>query len=82
MKAATLTYEDVVTKQLVEDWADDKGFAASDQICLHLEERFEVTAIHVVAAVDQGDFLVLQLTTERWSEPREFGLLSSGSLTW
>jgi hypothetical protein len=82
MDSATLTYEDVVTKQLVEDWADDKGFDASDQLCLHLEERFDVAGIHVVSAVDKGDFLVLQLTTERWSEPREFGLLSDGSLSW
>jgi hypothetical protein len=82
MEPATLTYENVVTKQLVEDWADDKGFVASNLICLHLEERFGVTTIHVVAAVDQVDFLLLQLTTERWPEPREFGLLSSGSLTW
>lgn len=82
MDSVTLTYEDVVTKQLVEDWADDKGFNASDQLCLHLEERFDVAEIHVVAAVNQGDFLMLRLTTERWAEPREFGLLSDGSLTW
>jgi hypothetical protein len=82
MTSPTITYADVLTKQLVEDWADDKGFNAAEQLCLHLEERFHVNTIEVVAAIDHGDFLILQLTANQWHEPREFGLLSNGSLTW
>jgi hypothetical protein len=79
---STITYGDVVTKQSVEDWADDKGFDAEDQIRLHLEERFAVSSIHVVNAIDQGGFLLLQLTTNCWNEPREFALLADGALSW
>jgi hypothetical protein len=77
-----ISYRDPAIKQLVDDWGYDKGLVATDQIALHLEERFHVAAIDVVAAVDQGDFLILQITTDRWQEPREFGLLSDGSLSW
>ena len=82
MDRHSITYGDPMIQQLLEDWANDKGFVAADQIAMHLEERFQVAAIHVAAAVSQGDFLILQLTTDRWQEPREFGLLSNGSLTW
>ncbi len=82
MNSPTITYADVVTKQVVEDWADDKGFNAADQLCLHLEERFHVNTIEVVAVIDQSDFLILQVTTDQWQDAREFGLLSNGSLAW
>ena len=29
-----------------------------------------------------GDFMVLRLTRDPWDKPREFGLLSDGSLAW
>lgn len=77
-----ITYEDVVTKHAVENWADDKGFVAEDQLRLHLEERFGAHCVHVTSANDQGDFLVLQLTTDCWEEPREFALLADGALSW
>jgi hypothetical protein len=82
MGSSAISYRDPTIKQLVDDWGDDKGLVATDQIAMHLEERFHVATVHVVAAVDQGDFLILQLTTDRWQEPREFGLLSDGSLSW
>ncbi|MBS0210440.1 MAG: hypothetical protein JSS27_15970 [Planctomycetes bacterium] len=77
-----ITYADVITKQAVQDWAGGKGFDAEDQICLHLKERFSVRSIQLIAAIDQGDFLLLQLTTDCWEEPREFALLSDGALSW
>jgi len=80
--SATITYADVATKQALESWADGKGFIAEDQLVLHLEERFGVSAIHVTTTIDQGDFLVLQLTTNCWEDPREFALLSDGALSW
>jgi hypothetical protein len=82
MGPSTISYRDPAIRQLVDDWGYDKGLVATDQIALHLQERFRVAAIDVVAAVDQGDFLILQITTDRWQEPREFGLLSDGSLSW
>lgn len=82
MAAVVITFVDECTRQLIEAWDDDKEFIAADQICVHLEERFHVRAIHVVAAVDQGDFLTLRLTTDTWEKAREFGLLADGSLAW
>jgi hypothetical protein len=82
MDRLSITFGDPTIQQLVEDWANDKGFVATDQLVMHLEERFQVAAVHVVAAISQGGFLILRLTTDRWQEPREFGLLSNGSLTW
>jgi hypothetical protein len=82
MDRQPITYGNPTIQQLVEDWANDKGFVVADQLVMHLEERFQVAAVHVVAAITQGDFLILRLTTDRWPEPREFGLLSNGSLTW
>lgn len=80
-----ITYADVVTKQAVENWADERGFIAEDQLRLHFEDRFErfgARSIHVAAAEDQGECLILQLTADCWAEPREFALLSDGALSW
>lgn len=82
MAETTIAFQDVVTKQMVENWADDKGFIASEEICLHLEERFEVQRVVVHQAEDKGDFLSLMISTDQWSEPREFALTSAGSLAW
>ncbi len=82
MTSATVTYADVLIKQKIEDWGDNKGFHAADQIGLHMEDRFSVSRIHVVEANDQGTFLTLRMTTDRWSEPREFAILDNGSLAW
>ncbi len=66
MDSAILTYADVVTKLIGQKMeAEDKGFVASDQFRLHLGERFDVAEIHVVAAVDHGNFWMLRLITER-----------------
>jgi hypothetical protein len=80
--STSVTYADVVTKQAVENWADERGLVAEEQLTLHLEERFGAHQIHVTSADDQGDFLVLHLTTDQWAEPREFALLSDGALSW
>lgn len=77
-----ITYADVVTKQAVENWADERGLVAEDQLTMHLEERFGAHQVHVMSVDDQGDFLVLHLTTEQWTEPREFALLPDGALSW
>ena len=82
MDSPTMTYADVLTKQMVEDWADDRGFSAADKIALHLEERFNLREVNVVSARDQGSFLLLQLSADCWTEPREFALLDDGSLAW
>ena len=82
MTDAVITYADVVTKQLVENWAEDRGFSAADQICLHVEERFGARSVRVVTAHDQGDHLVLRLLTDCWEKPKEFALLSDGALSW
>lgn len=77
-----ITYADGLTKQMTENWADNKGFDAAEQIALHLEDRFSVNHVHVVEARDEGAFLMLRLTTDHWSKPREFVLLDTGSLAW
>lgn len=82
MEQVRIKYDDILTKQMVEDWADDKGFIASEEISLHLEERFDVAHILIHEAVDQGDFLSLKISTDKWSEPREFALMSTGALAW
>ncbi|MBL4886456.1 MAG: hypothetical protein JKY95_18250 [Planctomycetaceae bacterium] len=82
MAQTCLDFESVLIKQMIEDWADDKGFITSDEICLHLEECFDIDHIVIHEAIDQGDLLMLKITTNKWSEPREFALLSTGSLVW
>lgn len=82
MQQATIEFEDVLTKQLVDDWADARGFIAADEISLHLEERFGVERIVIHNADDQGDFLLLKISTDQWTDQREFALMSTGSLAW
>jgi hypothetical protein len=77
-----ITYKDVTTRQVVDAWGKDKDFVVEEQLTLHLEERFGISSVHVIAAIDQGDFVLLQLTTNCWREPREFALLSDGALSW
>ncbi|MGO8691354.1 MAG: hypothetical protein ACLQLG_17160 [Thermoguttaceae bacterium] len=82
MAAAKITYADALIKQLLDDWGDDKEFDAAEQIALHMEERFSVTAVDVVKAANKGTFLIFWVSTDRWKEPREFSLLDNGSLAW
>ncbi len=82
MTSAQITYGDVLIKQLIENWGDNRGFSAAEKIGLNIEDRFSVTQIHVVEAKDEGAFLMLRMTTDRWSEPREFAILDDGSLAW
>lgn len=77
-----VAYADVVTKQVVENWADERGLVAEDQRAVHLKERFRRHRIHVTSANEQGDVLVVHLTTDPWAEPREFALLSDSAFSW
>ncbi len=82
MTSATIAYADVLTKRMIEHWGDKKGFDAAERIKLHMEDRFSVSRVHIVEARDEGAFLALCMTTDRWSEPREYALLDNGSLAW
>jgi len=82
MGSPTITYADILTKQMVEDWADEKGFDAADEIALHLEERFSLNEVHVLSALERDGFLLLQLSSDGWTDRREFALLDDGSLVW
>ena len=82
MASPTVSFADFLIKRRVEGWGRDKGFDATDQIRVHFYERFQVAKIEVVETIDNGDFLTLQATTDQWTEPREFALLSNGSLAW
>jgi hypothetical protein len=77
-----ITYADVLTKQLIENWGDNKGFNAVEQIMLNMEDRFSVSCVHIAEVRDEGAFLMLRVTTDHWNEPREFALLDTGSLAW
>ena len=79
---AVVIYADEATKQIIENWADDKGFVAEEQLSLHLEERFGAGTIHVATVTDHGDFLTMQLTADSWEGQREFALLPDGALSW
>jgi hypothetical protein len=82
MSSTTITYADILMKEMIKNWGDNRGLDVADQIGSNMEDRFSVSEIHVVEARDQGAFLTLRVTTDRWSKPREFALLDSGSLAW
>lgn len=82
MNETKVEFENGLTKQLVEDWADARGFVAEDRISLHLEERFGIERIVIHSADNQGDFLLLKVSSEQWTDQREFVLMSTGSLAW
>lgn len=77
-----ITFEEFETKQAVENWAMAWGLVAEVQLGLHFEERFSAKHVHVLSAEDKGEILVLQLTTDKWQEPKDFALLTDGSLCW
>ena len=82
MQQVTVEFENVLTKQSVEDWADARGFIAEDILSLHFEESFGVEWIMIHSADNHGDFLLLKVSTDQWVEHREFVLTSTGSLAW
>jgi hypothetical protein len=82
MASAKITYADILMKHLIDNWGDKKGFKAAEQIALSMEDRFSVSWVHVVESKDEGAFLMLRMTTDSWSEPREFALMDNGSLAW
>jgi hypothetical protein len=82
MPRPAITYADVLTKQLVQDWGDVHHLDAEQSIALHFEQRFGVQAIKVESADDTGEVLILKVVSNLWSAPREFGLSCEGSLIW
>ena len=82
MPRPAITFADVLTKQLVQDWGDVSNLDAEEAIALHFEERFGVKKIHVESARDDGEALMLKVVTDLWSAPREYALLREGSLIW
>ncbi len=82
MGSVNVTFADDLSKQLIDNWGKKRGFDAADQIAVNLEDRFSVESIHIIEAKDQSSFLVFSVTTNRWSDPREFALLGTGSLVW
>ena len=77
-----VAYEDAATKHAMESWADDKEFAAEEQLVMHLEERFDVTRVRVLSAETHPGFLMLRLLADSWDEPREFALMDDGAISW
>lgn len=82
MSPSTVSFSDVISKEVVENWGDDKSFDAKEALVTHMEERFEAKTINILEARDEGEQLILLITTDLWEEPREFALFSSGSLVW
>ena len=82
MTLPTIQYANILTKQVVENWADEKGFSVEEQIRVHMEQLFEVNEILILDAKNEGDHLMLTVSTHVWPESREFALLSNGSLAW
>lgn len=82
MQQVTVEFENVLTKQSVEDWADAREFIAKDMISLHYEEKFGVERVMIHSVDNQDDFLLLKVSTDQWSDHREFVLTSTGSLAW
>jgi hypothetical protein len=82
MDSILICFSNPVTRQIVEKWALRREFVFDEELGIHMGERFGVKSVEVVSAVIQGEDLLLQLTTDLWLEPREFALLSSGSLVW
>jgi hypothetical protein len=80
--SSIVSYPDMITKETVEQWANERGLVAEHQIALHMKERFGARHIVVNSADTQDGFLILHLTTDQWTEPREFALLADGSLSW
>lgn len=66
----------------MESWADGKGFAAEEQLAMHLEERFDVLSVQVLSASAHPGFLMLELLADSWDEPREFALMDDGAISW
>ena len=82
MADTTLSYADILTKEVVHNWGEETGLFAEEAIAIHLEEAFRVRRISVKAArVEQG-VLVLHIATDKWSVPREFLLTPEGSMMW
>ncbi len=82
MSPFTISFVDQNSKVLLETWGGSKGFDAKEALVAHMQERFEVQTIDIVEAKDDGDQLILLIRTDLWNKPREFALLSSGSLVW
>lgn len=78
-----ITYSDVLTKQLVQDWGDAHNQDAEESITMHFEQRrFALKEVRVETARIEGELLFLQIGSDLWSAPREFALTPEGSLLW
>ena len=82
MSRPVITFSDVLTKQLVQDWGDVSNVDAEESIALHFEELFSVKRIYVESARNDGETLLLKVATDLWSASREYALSREGSLIW
>lgn len=75
-------FADVITKQTVENWGDDKGLDAVGKIHAHFRERFGLGRFCILSAKDNTDHLELEVKSDQWDRAREFALDSAGNLIW
>ena len=80
MMNSSITYSDILVKQRVESWADGLPFDPEEQILMLIEVKFGIVKVNVVDAQVKDDFILLQIESNLWKEPKEFGLLKTGSL--
>ena len=82
-RPTSITYADVLTKQLVQDWGGAHNQDAEESILIHFEQRqFGVREIRVESARVEGELLFFLITSDLWVVPREFSLTPEGSMMW
>lgn len=64
------------------DWSQRTGINGAEHLAMHVHELFSAEAFDVLSAQPHSGFLLVRLLVDKWQEPKEFGLLDDGRLSW
>jgi hypothetical protein len=81
-KNIKIEYKDWVVKDAINKWEEKVGIIFEEQFLMHLECKFDVNNIKIISAQDCGEYILIKVTGDIWSDIREFGFSGDGRLFW
>ena len=82
MSEISIKFGSASAKKIVTIWQSNHSLDVFETLQNHIEQKFALNSFSIDHATVQDDILMLKLISELWSDGKEFGLTSEGSLIW
>lgn len=80
MNAQNVCFASDSLRERLRSWGDGLGFDPIEQLAVLLNERFGINMLIVHDVKDEGDFVVVAVSSDTWQTPQEFALFQSGTI--